>query len=438
MEPDSNTSAPPPSSDGRGDFFAVDRRAWAHVCRLGMNAGVAYLIIARGTGRDNRTSKWSVHAIERRTGISRSRGAAAITALEQAGHLVRDPTSRHDRPKFRIAPAHEVPGCEGYPPPALTAVQRKVLDRIQAGSTAVPERLGLSKDYDLWGSWRPCETADELVKLGWAVCLSEDKRRGARQGRSVPYRAVMLYDAVAAEKPDWIWLPNALIDGAAGETPPVELVRQTSSLPTLRLLVDLYGVHNLRDDGGIHMRRMRQEFQRHKVGEQGQFVVWGFVPSQPRAWADAPFVKPHLAQANGSEESRKAAWDNFWLCWGRLRDLGLIEFVGHLVNADSEEGEIIHPMALDDTGLPVEQEVCRMAEEAARALLTDGQQSRAAKQGCVALAPVPRHIEKVQMVGIARLRYRPRTGRTLAFTAREAEWRQVIGRLDRIGWGLLQ
>jgi hypothetical protein len=43
-----------------------------------------------------------------------------------------------------------------------------------------------------------------------------------------------------------------------------------------------------------------------------------------------------------------------------------------------------------------------------------------------------RHIEKVQMVGVARLRYRPRTSRTRAFAAREAEWRETIARLEKI------
>jgi hypothetical protein len=48
--------AQPRSGDGRGGFFAVDRRAWALVCGLGMNPAVAYLVLAHGTGGDNRTS----------------------------------------------------------------------------------------------------------------------------------------------------------------------------------------------------------------------------------------------------------------------------------------------------------------------------------------------------------------------------------------------
>ena len=60
-------------SVGSAGFFAIDRRAWHAACRLGMNPAVCYLILARGTQRDNRTSTWSIHAIEKYTRISRNR-----------------------------------------------------------------------------------------------------------------------------------------------------------------------------------------------------------------------------------------------------------------------------------------------------------------------------------------------------------------------------
>src|SRR4051812_32088426 len=95
-----------------------------------MNAQIAYLVLARGTGGDNRTTKWSVNAVEKYTGISRSRAAAAITQLEGAKAIVRDPASKRDRPKYRIGPAHEIPGCEGFPPPALSPEQQRVFDNL--------------------------------------------------------------------------------------------------------------------------------------------------------------------------------------------------------------------------------------------------------------------------------------------------------------------
>jgi hypothetical protein len=41
-------------------FFNIDRRIWWAVCVTGkISVPVAYLTIANGTGRDNKTSKWS-------------------------------------------------------------------------------------------------------------------------------------------------------------------------------------------------------------------------------------------------------------------------------------------------------------------------------------------------------------------------------------------
>jgi hypothetical protein len=419
----SKTKSAPPSNSGTGDFFAIDRRAWAHVCRLGMNAAIAYLVIARGTGGDNRTSKWSTNSIEQRTGISRARGAVAIAALEQSGAVIRDPSSKRDRPKFRITPAHELPGCEGFPPPALNTKQQRVFDQLGNDWAVVPKDImpKQREEVDRWGIWEPRKIADELVVLGRATRTQDGMR----------YRAVA-YDAETAAKPDWIWLPNALVDGAADEIHPVELIRQTNSAPTLQLFVDLYGTHSLDEDGGVHFRCIRQKYKQHKIGERGPYVVWGFVPDILGTWANVRFVAPHLAGAGDDKDKLALAWEEFWACWTRLCDLRLVEIVAHLVHADTSEGEIIHPMALGETGLEVEREVFRAAHRTAVTMITKGQYEWALKQGVVALAPVPRHIGGVRMLGVARLRYRPRTNRTRAFFARETEWREVIARLDEI------
>ena len=169
----------------RGSFFAVDQHAWAEVCAKGMNAAVAYLVLACFSGRDNRITAASVQAIEKYTGIARSRARAAIDIL----------------------------------------ISARLISQIQGGT---------KPRYDL------------------------------------------LPSAEIVEAPDWIWLPNALVTGAAGEHSPVERVRQTQDVMTLRLLVDLYHEQNLREDGGISRRITWQRFERVKVGEQAQYVVWGF------------------------------------------------------------------------------------------------------------------------------------------------------------------
>ena len=59
------------ASGGSGHFFAVDRRTWALACQHGMNTAVVYLVLTRGSGPDQRTTSWSINAVEKYTSISR-------------------------------------------------------------------------------------------------------------------------------------------------------------------------------------------------------------------------------------------------------------------------------------------------------------------------------------------------------------------------------
>lgn len=68
----------------KGRFFVIDARIWAKVTARGMNEAVAYLVLAYGTGRDNRTTRWSSKALHKHAGIAWTRGQAAIESLIQA------------------------------------------------------------------------------------------------------------------------------------------------------------------------------------------------------------------------------------------------------------------------------------------------------------------------------------------------------------------
>jgi hypothetical protein len=81
---------PDVKAHGGGEFFAIDRRAFAAACELGLNPAVAYLTIARGAGRDNAASFWSVNAIEEHTGISRPKANAAVQTLIDHGLLSKE------------------------------------------------------------------------------------------------------------------------------------------------------------------------------------------------------------------------------------------------------------------------------------------------------------------------------------------------------------
>ena len=96
---------------GKGNFFAVDRRAWAAVCGLGsINAAVSYLVLARGTLGDMRTTAWSVKAVETYTGVPRHLAQSAIKRLLEAG-LIRQ-TRTGTKPLYYLVAPHEFPGPE--------------------------------------------------------------------------------------------------------------------------------------------------------------------------------------------------------------------------------------------------------------------------------------------------------------------------------------
>jgi hypothetical protein len=86
-----------------GNFFAIDRRRWAQITALGINPATAYLVLACGSGRDQRTTSWSCHAVETYTGISRTRAKTAVQALV-AAEAVRVTSNKASHPQYEILP----------------------------------------------------------------------------------------------------------------------------------------------------------------------------------------------------------------------------------------------------------------------------------------------------------------------------------------------
>lgn len=223
-----------------------------------------------------------------------------------------------------------------------------------------------------------------------------------------------------------VWLPNALVTGAKGETSPVERVRQTGDPFILRLLVDLYHGQNLRDDGGIARNIINMKFSRAKVAERGAFVVWGFLhPGRSGLWVYwGELTNPHKREKLTPEE--QAAGVNpsvdFFPRLQTLVDLGLVQWVPHLVESEAPDSEVIHPYGMGTTD-DMEDRLGGAAHAAGSALLQHNQQV----DNHLFLAPLPKHYTSVAMVGIARLRYRPHTSNT-------AVW---YGQLQSLGAGYL-
>jgi hypothetical protein len=209
-----------------------------------------------------------------------------------------------------------------------------------------------------------------------------------------------------------------LIDGVAGEVPPVELIRQTRSLPALRLMVELYAVQFLPTYGGVPRELIRTEFDRAKVGQQGPFVVWGFrlkhkIADQKLA---CPFLTGQFKKRDGGGRV-DTGWDEiFWPAVHTLEDLGLIEPVGMLFDGADDCAEIIHPYGMRG-GEPPERELAAAAESSALAMVTDGQHEWALQQGYYHLVPVQKHIAHATLGEVYRLKYRPHTKATAAWVA---------------------
>ena len=238
-------------------FFAVRQATFRKACEQGINAAIAYLILARGSGRNQRYSRWSINAIEKYTSISRARARAAIKLLQSEG-IIRN-VGTGERPRYDLLP------------------------------------------------WIDVEPEADT------------------------------------QPPGWVWLPNSLTDGISGETPIIERLRQTQEVLAIRLLVDLYGVHDLIEDGGLPRSLVCRVHQRHRIGQQAQFVVWGF-----QCEGEALVHGHDLIALYGDPEADDpdACLAGFWDLWEILEDVGAIEWAPHLAEADTATAELFIRLAL--------------------------------------------------------------------------------------------
>ena len=384
----------------RGSFFAIDKRAWTTVCDLKrVNVAVAYLVLARGSLSDMRTTAWSVRAIEAHTGVPRHLAGDAIKRLLAAGIVRR--TRGGTRPLYHLAAPHE------FPLPKLAEVtsdENALLTIIERASTSiwVPK---VAKYDSEWPNTAPFETACSLVRKGHLMMV------GAQHfGLAEPPVSV-------AEEPDWIWLPSSIVDGAASETAPVELLRQSQDLAALRLFVELYHAQSLPRHGGVHWRIIRRAYTREKIGTYGAYTVWGFSFRADETWKNQP-----LTQSYTDAENPERLLHAFWSALRLLMTTGLVGYVLHIVEADTDEAAVLFPfggvLSTDE-----ERAIGDAAQAAGLAMLTDWQ--RKASDGAFEyLVPLLPHQDKAVMVGLLRLRYQADTTANSEWLERCADWRE--------------
>ncbi|MGA2672152.1 MAG: hypothetical protein ABSE99_02890 [Terracidiphilus sp.] len=219
--------------------------------------------------------------------------------------------------------------------------------------------------------------------------------------------------ASAEEDPEnnLIWLPNELIKAADGEKPPIRKLRASGDLWALRLFVDLYHEHNLRDDGGITRKFLWLKYDAMNLGERGPYRIMGFKPAGKWITWDGPF-RIHQSRPKLNPDAQPT-WDSLHI----LEQTGVLTFIPHLVENDTKAAEPIHAVGIGGhSEHPIETQIGNEARRTAVAMCQPWQLERAQRDGLI-LCPVSRDYPNAQLVGIARLHYRPHTKRTSAWSS---------------------
>ena len=105
--------------------------------------------------------------------------------------------------------------------------------------------------------------------------------------------------------------------GAGKESPPIQRIRQTADLDTLRVFVGLYGEHDLISDAGIARDLIYEHYVRTKIMDMAQYTVFGFNRPEKRYATSQRLLK----RFDGKSE-----------VWGHLlaiEQLGLLQ-AGHV------------------------------------------------------------------------------------------------------------
>jgi hypothetical protein len=361
----------------RGEFFTFDRRCFAEACKLGLNAAVVYLVVCRGAGSRAKSS-WSIDSIERYTGIGRFRAKKTIKALiDDAGLLTleRDGT----RPQYGIVP------YDSWISARLSDDEKRVRGLFSDG---LPTKINRRDEL----------IARRLCDLGFL----KDHGRGS-------------FSKVDLGERQEIWLPNAIIEGAEDEVPPIALLRQMQDIRKLKLFAGLYDCQDLPTAGGVNHTLLYQEHTISKVSQRGSLTIWSFGGAESTYTNGSILREPFVAGLTA--EPRKAAMEEFWEALKVFQVCGLITFIPHIFESNKPDALILHAYPVTDLGCePWEREVSAAAHVAGMACIPPGQQEWAAQLGRH-LLPLHSSLTDPSVIGIARLRYRPRTKMTGAWFA---------------------
>ncbi|WP_429425044.1 hypothetical protein [Pseudomonas frederiksbergensis] len=215
-----------------------------------------------------------------------------------------------------------------------------------------------------------------------------------------------------------LWLPNTLIDGAGGEIPPITKLREAGNLKLLEKFILLYGLHDLDNDGGLPRHIAWTSFDRKHICPIGHFVLYGFDEKETRA-SSSGLLKEYEKRTDDKGN------DGAWMVLTPLLNLGLLERAYYMAESGDHDAELIYPINNDVER--AHQDLVLWLEE------RDGKGFAMEAQSSERVGIAREHIENATMVGLLRLRYRPKTGKTARWWALEREnTEEVVGIISSI------
>jgi len=208
------------------------------------------------------------------------------------------------------------------------------------------------------------------------------------------------YRFLSSENKNLVWLPNRLI-WSRGQSvySPLERLRQTQDPECLSLLLHLYSLQALAEEGGVSPQVASVTTRKERLLDRGGHTFWSFTETETSV--NPTIFSDHMRAEVGGDAS-------FWERMDRLRALRLITFVPHVFEAAALGAEWIATIVRSET--EVERIVDDGIEEACSVLLP----SRYGEQRAAYTVPVRMHMEP-QLVGVLRLRYRAYTRATAAW-----------------------
>jgi len=206
-----------------------------------------------------------------------------------------------------------------------------------------------------------------------------------------------------SEDGDLLWLPNELVDGAGNEVPPITKLREAGDLELLQKFIELYGLQDLDNDGGIPRTVVAGQWQREKICGVGNFTLYGFNRKTASAYNRGIF---HGFDKRTDEDGNRGPW----LVLNPLSLMGLLEEVTYMAESADPEAELIYPVKTFGTDDAIYDLLNWLEENGARGYAAEAESYDA--QGIA-----PKMIKKATMVTVYRLRYRPKTGKTSRWLA---------------------